>query len=546
KDSSGNQLTWSDDEYNLDAAIVGFTLPADDWYSIEATGYGEGYYNLYLYLDASAQPAPQPAPQPSVNNGGPLMYDNPVWGYMNLGVVDVWTFYGSANDIVTIEMRDHSGGFLDTHLSLYDSNDNFLIDNDDFYGFDAAIVRFTLPYDDQFTIYATDTGSGVGDYLIGVYLVGTAGSGSGSSGSGSSGSGVIATPISYGMTLRGTIPASAPDIIKRYVFEGTAGDDISIYVVSTDGNLDATLAVLNNNMQQIEFNDDAAVGVYNPQLDLTLPYTGTYYLDVAAYNQASSGDFTINLQATASSAPPAPPSVDIGDVVGPAEGYDTTSPPPANAVELFYGDSIDGTVTVAGAYEMFYFEGDEDDLVTVSAESQTQGFTPLLVVADATLTPIIETSGQNAEVQLALPQDGTYTILVTTAEGSATGDYTLALDVDALQPIQGTIAYNTIVTGTLPDCDTVHYWELATRPSTDNYPLNVIARQQASPNLDLSIGLYEDGYLTTFNNDGEGMGLDPWIKNYEAFPADYVISVGCVGTTGGSYTLEVLPVLILN
>jgi hypothetical protein len=115
-------------------------------------------------------------------------------------------------------------------------------------------------------------------------------------------------------------------------------------------------------------------------------------------------------------------------------------------------------------------------------------------------------------------------------------------------PLQGTIGYNTTVTGRLPDCNTTHYWKLSPQPNDGN-TLNIYAQQLNTFAMDLFLRLYEVQETATIvgsNDNGFGMGTNAWIKNYEAIHTDYYIAVTCNSAAAGEYTLRVEPVFVLT
>ena len=101
-----------------------------------------------------------------------------------------------------------------------------------------------------------------------------------------------ATTIAYGGTASGQIcPAGDVDYFK---FTGTAGDRIVVNVdaQTTGSNLDPYLFLLANDGASVvaENDDEVPFDKIDPYLPFTLPWSGTYYLKLRAWNHPGAGD----------------------------------------------------------------------------------------------------------------------------------------------------------------------------------------------------------------------------------------------------------------
>jgi hypothetical protein len=108
--------------------------------------------------------------------------------------------------------------------------------------------------------------------------------------------------IAYGQTLMGDI--SNEEYLLFYVFDGTAGDNITITIDSLSGNLDGVLYLYGSagsGWTEIANNDDSPTGAtYDPLLgNVILPQTGKYLIAVGRYNLDrgdTTGSFSITLE----------------------------------------------------------------------------------------------------------------------------------------------------------------------------------------------------------------------------------------------------------
>ncbi len=346
---------------------------------------------------------------PALAQGGNIAYGQSVGGYIAYGGIDSWSFYGSAGDVISITMYADGGSSLDTYLWLYNSSGTQVASNDDYYGLDAAILGFTLPSADTYTIQAS--GAGEGGYTLWLTL---------------DSAGAPAQPpanptinsISYGQTLSGTIPASAPAILGAYAFTGTQGDQVTITVVAQTQGFDPNLVLLNSNDSQIAYDDDS-YGNLNPIISLSLPYTGAYTAYVGAVNQASFGDYTISLAGSASGVQPPP-------VAQPT------------VINISYGQALSGDIPASARdiLKTYAFNGMQGDQVTITVVAQTQSFDPYLVLLNSSDSQIAfddDSYGNlNPIISLSLPYTSAYTIYVGAVNQASFGNFTISLDGSAL------------------------------------------------------------------------------------------------------------------
>lgn len=230
----------------------------------------------------------------------PITYGSEVRGTISEDQTQVrYTFQGRANDVVEIRMTARPGatGSLDTYLILEDADGNVLEENDDI---DPGVIRdsflrYRLPADGQYTIVATrysgDTAPpSVGDYTLSVQFQDPIFASVDTS----------AELIRYGQTLSETIDENTS--LYFFYFDGTQGDNISIEVETTEGNLDAVMYLYGitstDDYILLADNDDSPLGgTFDPYIEYTLPRTGGYLIAVTRYEETppTSGTFSVQL-----------------------------------------------------------------------------------------------------------------------------------------------------------------------------------------------------------------------------------------------------------
>ncbi|MBN2472360.1 MAG: PPC domain-containing protein, partial [Anaerolineae bacterium] len=276
----GAELTSNDDAADasigtFNAQIASFTLPESGQYTIKATRFGDefgsssGTYTLTLAAAGTSS-----APLKGQPGGGTMTYGDTVTGTITQAAFQQdWTFTGAQGDAVTITMVAGTGSDLDSYISLLGPNGMELTSNDDASdmsvgALNSQIAAFVLPADGTYTIRATrfgsDMGASTGAYELSLELTETTDGAS----------------ISYGDTVTGEITNSVYE--QAWVFDGTAGDVITITMVDASGSatLDSYLTLQDPSGRELLSNDDAidtSVGALNAQIaKFQLPSTGSF------------------------------------------------------------------------------------------------------------------------------------------------------------------------------------------------------------------------------------------------------------------------------
>jgi hypothetical protein len=352
--------------------------------------------------------------------GGEIAYGDEVSGTITEDApLQEWTFEGSADDLVTIEMIA-SDSSLDSLLQLRAPDGDILTENDDASNVtvDSRIDAFPLPDDGTYTIIATrfglESGFSEGSYSLTLRQVTAdeAGEDPGADGA-----------LSYGDTVTGTL--NRQNFEDRWQFVGEAGDVISIRMGRSEqtSDLDSFLRLLDEENRELERNDDSAQGILSSEIaGFTLPYSGTYTIVATRFgfeSGTSSGGYILEL--TSGGAPSAP--ADTEDVEEP-------SLPSAQAGLINYGDFADGSLA-SGETASQQFAGVAGDVVTISVKRGEGALNPAVQLQDSSGNTLAENDSFNGTadariVDFALPASDTYTITIIGENGSA-GDYVLHL-----------------------------------------------------------------------------------------------------------------------
>ncbi len=247
--------------------------------------------------------------QTEAGEGGTTATEGPqimVYGDTRNGVIDeeqasqIYTFEGSTGDEVRITMEATPGSTLDCYLELQGPDGAIVEANDDI---DPGVVRDSsitveLPADGTYTVVAsrylgTDADPTSGTYQITLDLADE------TTEAAQAGSQTI--PLTYGQTEVAEI--NDAQYLVFFVFDGQAGDRITIEVDNLTGNLDSVLHLYQSagtGWLEIASNDDSPTGgTYEALLQgIILPQTGKYLIAVNRYGldrESTFGTFSVTL-----------------------------------------------------------------------------------------------------------------------------------------------------------------------------------------------------------------------------------------------------------
>ncbi len=439
--AEGEILEANDDAPGMgtDSALT-FTLPADGDYIIVATrflerdGFESGAYTLSLERDKKDARAPSdtpllarthPATTPSAapQQGGepaPIAYGETVSGEINDAHHEQrWVFQGEQGDVVTIVMAragDESGA-LDGYLLLLGPQGNTLIEVDDAnQSVMPTITRYTLPEDGPYTIVATRFGFADG-FSSGAYTLTLTREGSvGEAAAGGTRWFYEQRPpvrwLAYGQSASGTLADA--HVEDWYVFQGTAGDVITVRMIPTDGTLDPYVILTNVAGYELASHDDISPSRTEAGIaHFTLPDDGLYLIRATRYgfqHGLTSGSYRLELRAESFGS--------SRDGVGlPA---------------LSYGESAQGRLSLERPIAHYAFNGRAGEQVSVTVLRQSGDLAPRLALLDPEGRPLAVSLQGFAEdevrlTRVLLPADGLYTLDVRLGDLNTAGDYQLVL-----------------------------------------------------------------------------------------------------------------------
>lgn len=327
---------------------------------------------------------------------GTLTSGQAVQGALNFDTaVNIYTFTGSAGDIVTIDMRSAE---FDSFLLLAGENGVVLTRNDNGGGGEnARITTYTLTSDGTYLVGATSreaAESGYrrtvnGNYTLLVSFARFASDG----------------PITSGETIVGELSTNVQT--AEYTFTGQAGQNVTIDLGSED--FDPLLRLRAPGGREIATDDDGGPGLY-ANLSLSLPESGDYTIVVDGNRgftgqRVISGRYALNLNIEGqevAAQPTAAPSTPVAQVSG-------------SSGSLNYGDSLQGELTATVQQAIYTFDGRTGDVVNVALDSEAFDVTVILLNAagDEMIRDDDGGSGLNALISgYTLPADGQYQIVV--------------------------------------------------------------------------------------------------------------------------------------
>ena len=525
-DADGRVVAEDDDSAgNLNAEIQDFPLTADGLYTVSVGSFGGGASGDFrLSLTAQvlfAQPTATSA-TPEATSESTVFTTSPA--AINIGDTingtlpedsrsAIYTFSGSAGQTVTITL---SSTDFDSYLSLKDSSGEEIAYDDDSAGnLNAKIQDFTLPADGTYTIQATSFGS----FVTGSFTLTL-----------ESGTGVQPTPeatttasnggaISLNERVTGTLTET--DSHVYYTFEGETGQVVTVTLESND--FDAYLTLLRPDGDTIATDDDSAGNLNARIANFSLPESGTYTLVVSGSSGFSTGSFTLST-ATAAVQP--------------------TATPIANAPgTISLGETVNGAL-IQGP-NAHTFAGKAGQVVTIELDSTAfDAYVQLKDSNEIELASDDDSAGNlNARIEnFRLPADDTYSIVVSSFDNTATGDYTLTLSEGGgtVTPVPPTnvpagseIAIGDTVNGTLSG------GSLTASYTFQGEAGQIVTITATSEDFDSYLRLLDSSATELITDDDSAGNLDSRIAFYALPSSDtYTIVVESFDSAGGSYSLS--------
>lgn len=259
----------------------------------------------------------------------------------------------------------------------------------------------------------------------------------------------VTQTLTIGDSLAGTITSDFPSAF--YCFSGERGDNVTITVEVTDGNLAPFVIITEPIYSEENMTNPLGVGQANrsggtAEVTFEIDSAGTYLIVVGGLDN-NGGAFEISLDAEARSIfdtateEPEATDEDNGDNSDPTEIIPgETNLCRLDGVEtLEYGASVTGTLDASNPGLWYCFEGTAGDLVTVEVGTESGDAVMLVALAqpffDFTNNTVYiadQASSRNdsAVIEFSLPSDGDYLVFLQMSAGED-GEYYLELSGEA-------------------------------------------------------------------------------------------------------------------
>lgn len=163
-------------------------------------------------------------------------------------------------------------------MTLFDRNGASLITDDDGAGnFDARIFNYRLPYTGYYQIQASSYNTTFGNYGLSIWKADS-----------------LQTISTLNQIYEGNITRGRNQV---WVFNAQANMYLTITASAVENNLDTFIILWNSSGQALGVNDDIIRGdITDSQLDIILPTTDTYYLEVRDFDNLKQGRYDVMIQ----------------------------------------------------------------------------------------------------------------------------------------------------------------------------------------------------------------------------------------------------------
>jgi hypothetical protein len=400
---NGILLTDDDDGgTDLNSQISNFVLPETGEYTIVAYGFNNtstGGYSLQMVMGT---PVPSPTPSPTAPpGGGPIMVGEARSGAINTpGQVDEWEITVAEGELVTINMRATTNSTLDPYLRVLNDRGQVLrLDDDSGDGLNARIESFRAPRAGTYIINAQGVNDSVGPYemLLSEGLPPTPTPPPPTPGP---------SPTPRDLTLElgqaqqnelrpniggdeWVLTVTQPMVVE--VLLETQEDTFNLYV-ELEGPL--------RSFWLVDYSDAASV-VYLPSVYLRVP--GDYIFRVLSVENRF---------------------VDYAIVINPVEAGTSAGG------EIAYGQGVSGTLLFTGQQDVWTFEAEAGDVVTIMMNGvEMDAYLELLNDSGTMVASNDDAAGSmdSRIEEVRLLQAGTYTIVASSFRGNTAGQYRLLL-----------------------------------------------------------------------------------------------------------------------
>ncbi len=424
---------------------------------------------------------------------GEISNQGTVNGRLDNNLNDIWTFTNSGPAYATISLKPETNN-LDLTLTVIDPAGQTVAKIDHGYAGDIETATDLLLTDNgRYLIEVSDFFRESGSYVLDLTLSGTPiFSGGGQ--------------INPGQIIQSDLP---PNGQQFWTFTGAAGDLISI-VVTPDERFDALLNMYGPDGRQLVALDEGFSGDAEVVSGFELPSTGEYTILVQSF-AGNSGSYTLSLDEGGEST---------------ANFYD--------AGDLVYGDIHQESLRSHEAHAWF-FSGRSGDMVMIEVKPLNPTLDLEIWLLDETINRIATQDtflqGENELIDLTLPQNGQYLILVRDFNG-APGDYEIRLAaLPVATPVaMGVLELGSAVSGVLePEQSLVYYFdglqndtillELLTETATSDLALTLLSPNgRAYLRIDDGQAGQPESYTLTLPENGRwGIVLNEFFDEGGAF-----------------------------
>ena len=357
---------------------------------------------------------------------GSISYGQTRTGWLDDGnFFDDYRFNASADDIVTITMDDlDSDGF--THVRLYNSSATLLASS--VYG---QIERFRIPRSGTYFIHAMRLSEG---QRFNYSLILTRESRATATRRATATPRPTDTPwpikrISYGQSRTGSLSSS--DEFHVYEFDGKRGDEFTVTMDKTSGNLDPELRLgCCPNRESLDLDWDSGPG-NGALIRFTITIENKYY--ILAGRTSGTGNYRLTLSLANPTATPTRRPTSTPTRRPTATPTATDTPAPQN-IQIRYGQEYVGSLQSSDDYITHQFRAAAGDIVTIRLDGEEDLLDLALDLWDSSGVKVASAAGSGFGasaniVDQALESGGDYYVSVIRQGGA--GKYWLQVMLQA-------------------------------------------------------------------------------------------------------------------
>jgi hypothetical protein len=387
-------------------------------------------------------------------------------GSLENSAKNIWTFNGRSGRYVTITLTPEEAN-IDLTLTLIDPSGNVLVSIDNGFAADPeSLTDILLSEDGTYIIEVGEFFNEIGRYTVSLLLSEELQFGGGGR-------------IEFGQEISSEL---ADGTSHNWLFNGTAGQSVTIILTPLDNQLDAIMELESPDEALLFALDEGFAGDAEVVTGFELTVTGDYIITVFGF-AGNSGSYTLSLDQGGEST---------------ANFYD--------AGDLVYGETETEFLQDDEAHAWFVDGrlGDDITIVVSPLDSNLDLDVWLLDPEAQPLATIDEfPSGQPETIDFVLPTNGQYIILVREFFGEP-GDYEISLQLndESETEIGGVITYGQTVSGTVQSGKRVEW----TFSGQDGEVINVTLRP-TSPSRDLVFSLIDPDGNIVVNVDSARSGL---------------------------------------